>query len=193
MKQDSVYLREISRALAGIHSLQRQGAQPTPPKRFRWVRGVGLVSLAVLALSIPYAAGSMKGKHESAAAATGEDNLGIQKLIRQVQKELAESEKERLSNKLPPLAEVKQIEVDITLVAKETDSVSGSATFHVATAENQHQATTEKTHTLKLFLDVVAPGGSTGKSEAPPPTGGDVLGPTPPASKTAQRKKGRSK
>lgn len=193
MREDQRYLKEMSRALSGIYLLQKLGAQPSPPKRRMWVRVACLVMLAALALSGPYVVANLRAKHEHAPAAEGEESLGIQRLIRQVQKELTKSEQERRANNIPSLGPVKNFELDITLVAKKAETLGGGLHFTPVTAEDQLQTATEKTHTLKIFMDVEPLEGSAGKSEAPPPAGGLVLDPAPSSAKATHRKKGRNR
>lgn len=180
MSPDIKYLREISRSLINIYSLQRDGLQAIPPNKPNWLRRLSLVAIGGVVLLCPFLMSCFFNNAEIVDAANNPP-LGIDSLVKRVQTELSNLEQERREKNIAPTFQLKSVELEVAFVVKKTSTQSGSAQVEVATVKNELQTGSEHTHRLKLILEI-APHfeASVGPSGSQPPTIGQILGPVPP-------------
>lgn len=181
MTPDTKYLKEISRALASIISIQTQSLQPASQNQFGWLKKVNLVFLAALFLASLYFFSRLIRTTDSDDSILSNDQvtLGIDSLIKQVQDDLSKAEQERRENHRAPMFELKGFELEISFIVKRTRTQTGTIEYKAIAIDNHIEIGTEQTHKLKLMMDITPDEGSTEPSSSRPPQEGQVLGPVP--------------
>jgi len=186
MPQEFKYLKDISRVVREILSALTPKPPTTTPKSI-WLRVIALVALVILVLSSPFIIARFTARNNQPWPPNGEATLGVEKLIRQIQIEIAKSEEARKAQGIAPMFELKSFELEISFVASKTSTQAGNAHFEIVTVDNQLQVGAEQAHRLKLIMDVVTPQGTVEQSTSQPPTDGQVIGSVPPMT---QKRKG---
>jgi hypothetical protein len=132
----------------------------------------------IAVLSVPLIIGQLRKKE--ILSSKEEPTLGVEKLVRQIQIEIAKSEEDRKAEGIAPMFELKSFELEISFVARNTSTATGKAQFEIVTVDNQFQTGSEQTHRLKLVMDVISPEGTAEQSTSQPPEQGQILSPIPP-------------
>lgn len=83
------------------------------------------------------------------------DNIRIKDVIRKVQQELAESQKEREDKGEPPLFEVESLELEIHFVARKTTDAKVGLSLPVVDAGGSKNYSNEQVQRLKIRLKAI--------------------------------------
>jgi Trypsin-co-occurring domain 2 len=192
MTPNTKYLKDISRALAGINLLQKQKAEPVTPNKVGWLKISNLIALSLLVLWSSYRGlSSYKATNLHELIASKEEasyqNLDVSNLVRKVQDELTKSEQERRKNNIPTLFVVNTFELEIGFIVRKETNHGEKYSLEVATVDNQMQVGAERIHKIKLVFGIAPPySGSASASDSQPPTDAQTL-------PTVTLKKGRNK
>lgn len=176
MGPESRQLKHLSQLVTEIHSFLKPPKQGS--RKFVWLRVVGFVIAVIGVLSAPLIVAQFR-KNEPLPL-KGEQTLGVERLVRQIQIEIAKSEEDRKAEGIAPMFELRSFELEISFVVKNTSTQTGKANFEIVTVDNQFQAGSEQTHRLKLVMDVLPLEGEAEQSTSQPPENGQILNPIPP-------------
>jgi len=107
--------------------------------------------------------------------------LGIEGLIRQVQIEVSNSEEQRKKDNIAPMFELKGFEIEISFVVRKSLTHGNTVKYEAFAVDDQIQVGSEKTHRLKLIMDIATEDeGSIPPNISKPPKRINVLGTIPP-------------
>ena len=97
--------------------------------------------------------------HKKSAVASTEtpSEIGIQRLIERVKTELVETSKNSIENNEAPLLILKEFQLEINFVVKETVSQDGHLDFEVVTVGNKSDYGIEKTQKITIKMESIAP------------------------------------
>jgi NTP-dependent ternary system trypsin peptidase co-occuring protein len=83
--------------------------------------------------------------------------LGIEDLVNRLRGELEQMEVDRVAAGKSALFEVKNFDLELAFVIKESEKQSGKIEYEVVTAEMEREVGREQTHKIILHLDLVPP------------------------------------
>jgi Trypsin-co-occurring domain 2 len=78
--------------------------------------------------------------------------LGLQQVVEGLQNELENTELARINKARPAIFQLKDFDIELQVVAKVNDKISGKVEYQVVTAETEHEFGREATHKVTLHM-----------------------------------------
>ncbi len=93
----------------------------------------------------------------STMSSTDDGGIGIPSLIEQVRQELIASDIQRTKANMPALFAAKSVDLEISFVAKKSDSVGSKLSLRAVDVDAKRSVSSEKAHKMTIHLDIQQP------------------------------------
>jgi hypothetical protein len=115
------------------------------------------VGAAVMGFVLGLVAENMLASRGSTTVLRENSGIGIPAFVEQVRKELIASDIQRMKANMPALFIAKSVDLEISFVAKKSDSAGAKLSLEVVDVDAKRDISSEKTQKMTLHLDIQQP------------------------------------